>query len=170
MTKSEWVKDYEGLYKISTDGVVTSYKYRRVKILKPGKVNGYLDVVLTKDYIQKHHYVHRLVAQAFICNSENKPQVNHKDGNKLNNNYTNLEWSTRVENMQHAITTGIHPNTYTSKVTLQFSLQGELLKKYSSASDACKELGVDVTALGACLAGKNKTAYGYKWQYEKGGV
>ena len=63
---------------------------------------GYLRVDLySDDDYRKHHKVHRLVAQAFIPNPENKPQVNHMDGNKKNNSYTNLEWVTDAENKEH---------------------------------------------------------------------
>ena len=75
------------------------------KILKPNfnKMNGYLSVyVKNKDGKYRYCYVHRLVAQAFIPNPENKKEVNHLDGNKLNNCVDNLEWVTREENIRHA--------------------------------------------------------------------
>lgn len=79
------------------------------KILKPYKVDDYLLITLGRDY-KGHFLVHRLVAEAFIANPENKPQVNHKDGNTINNCVDNLEWNTRIENMQHALRTGLwHP-------------------------------------------------------------
>lgn len=62
---------------------------------------GYLRVYLSKNGKRKHHKVHRLVAQAFIPNPENKPQINHIDGNKQNNSITNLEWVTDAENKEH---------------------------------------------------------------------
>lgn len=85
---------------IHTDGTVIS-EYR-VK-LKPQDARGY-DRVRVQGRLQ---YVHRLVAQAFIPNPENKPEVNHKNGNKRDNRASNLEWCTRAENIQHADRTGL---------------------------------------------------------------
>lgn len=106
MNKEEWkeVVGYEGLYKVSNSGKVKSFKYGKEKILKlkPNK-NGYIYVKLTKDDISKTFRVHRLVANAFINNAENKKEVNHKDGNLTNNNVKNLEWVTRKENMNHSV-------------------------------------------------------------------
>ena len=79
------VKDYEGRYKISNLGKIKSF-YGKEKLLKPKKNHGgYLEVLLYKNNKNRLHRVHRLVAEAFIPNPENKPEVNHKDGNKLNN-------------------------------------------------------------------------------------
>jgi hypothetical protein len=73
------------------------------KVLKPSlSKSGYLLVNFSVDNIQSNQNVHRLVARAFIPNESNKPQVNHKDGNKLNNHVDNLEWVTASENAKHA--------------------------------------------------------------------
>lgn len=104
------VKGFEGRYKVSTDGQVTSYS--RNKPLK-GKVttHGYLEVALSNqtEGIRNVTYktVHRLIAESFIDNPDNLPQVNHKDGNKLNNNVDNLEWCTAKENIRHAWDIGL---------------------------------------------------------------
>lgn len=81
------------------------------EVLKPEReltytlnIRGYYSVTIMK----RTHMIHRLVAKAFIPNPENKPQVNHKDGNKLNNHYSNLEWCTAQENIQHAVRTGLN--------------------------------------------------------------
>ena len=114
------VVEWEGLYEVSNFGRVrsvdrylghpTSSKgaFRKGKILSP-KSKRYADIHLWRNskYISTH--VHRLVAIAFIDNPENKPEVNHKDGNKLNNHISNLEWATHEENMKHAIETGLLP-------------------------------------------------------------
>lgn len=93
------IKGYEGLYKISNKGDVISlsknsgFLKRKERYLKPTiKPKGYLDVKLIKDGVNKHFYVHRLVAEHFIPNPNNLPQVNHKDKNPSNNNVENLEW------------------------------------------------------------------------------
>lgn len=76
-------------------------------VLKQTKRRGYLEVGLNKNATGKIYGVHRLVALAFIPNPNNKPQVNHIDGNKINNHADNLEWATRSENVQHAYDNGL---------------------------------------------------------------
>jgi len=105
---------YETHYEVSNLGNVRSVermvlhekgglKRNPSKVLKHGKgKNGYLTVCFSIDSIRNNHSVHRLVARAFISNESNKPQVNHKDGNKHNNYVDNLEWMTRSENGLHA--------------------------------------------------------------------
>jgi predicted XRE-type DNA-binding protein len=110
MEKEIWkdVIGYEGLYQVSNLGRVKSL--RKNLIMKLCSANhGYLNVGLNKN-LKKSFYIHRLVAQAFIPNPENKPQVNHKDGNRLNNKVENLEWNTNYENMRHGYDTGLIDN------------------------------------------------------------
>lgn len=114
------IKNYEGIYEISNNGEVRSldkkvkvwFGYRRVTG-KPlsGEINrdGYCRVQLSNAETNSRDrvYLHRLVAGAFIGNPSNKPCVNHKDGNKLNNNVDNLEWVTHQENVIHEYATGL---------------------------------------------------------------
>lgn len=88
-------------YQISNLGRVKSIVGKE-KILKTWINKRYYSVSLMKDKVQKNHLVHRLVAQAFIPNPENKPEVNHVDGNTKNFNISNLEWSTPSENIHHS--------------------------------------------------------------------
>lgn len=98
------VKGFEGLYFITPDGKVYNHK----KQLNTHKINsGYLTVTLSKDKVSKPYLVHRLVALTFLENPLNKRTVNHKDGDKLNNNLENLEWATYSENKRHAFREGI---------------------------------------------------------------
>lgn len=112
--------DYEKLYQVSNKGNIKSIignhskttrnrnSIRKIKNLK-FNINdrGYLVVGLTKNKIRKRFKVSRLVATHFVENPDNKPEVNHKDGNKLNNNFWNLEWNTRSENVKHAYDNGL---------------------------------------------------------------
>ena len=101
------VVGYEGLYNVSDFGRVKSFHNGKIIIRKPAFSNGYLKVSLCKDGSIRTHKIHTLVAKAFIPNPENKPSVNHIDGNKTNNCVENLEWSTQTENMQHASQIGL---------------------------------------------------------------
>ena len=118
--EEEWkdIKNYEGLYKISNMGTIYKYPHSTVyisgeersyeeKILRPSiSDNGYKKVILNKDKIKRNFNLHRLIAEHFIPNPDNKPEVNHIDGNKLNNNLSNLEWVTTSENALHAVDIG----------------------------------------------------------------
>jgi hypothetical protein len=88
-------------YQISNLGRIKS-TVGKEKILKTWINKGYYSVSLMKDKVQKNHLIHRLVAQAFIPNPENKPEVNHIDGDTKNFNISNLEWSTHSENIHHS--------------------------------------------------------------------
>lgn len=107
------IKDYEGLYKISTFGNIFSYptKSNRNKngyLLKPFNDKfGYKKIELTKNGVSKTYSVHRLVATNFLINEMNKKDVNHINGIKYDNNVVNLEWATRSENLKHAFKIGL---------------------------------------------------------------
>lgn len=103
------VVGYEGLYKVSNLGRVYSLPRPSAKggIKKQTDMNGYLRTILSKNGKKFNAGVHRLVAEAFIPNPENKPTVNHEDGNKHNNKVTNLAWATDVEQLQHSFKCGL---------------------------------------------------------------
>lgn len=99
---------YEGIYQISNLGNVKSFKrVSKGELLKPVYRKGYATVTLSKNGISKIHSIHRLIATAFIPNPDNLPIINHIDGNKTNNDLSNLEWCTQLENMRHAFKTGL---------------------------------------------------------------
>lgn len=97
------IKEYEGIYQVSNLGRVKSLKHSKEGKLLKGRVTGkgYLSVALFRNSVRKSNSIHRLVAEAFIPNPENKPEVNHIDENKLNNDVSNLEWVTSKENSNH---------------------------------------------------------------------
>ncbi len=109
------IKGFKGLYKINQIGQVLSCpkkireNYTREETIIKGHItsNGYPGVSLYKDGLKHDKYIHRLIGKQFIPNPENKPQINHKDGDKLNNRLDNLEWVTDQENKQHAYGIGL---------------------------------------------------------------
>lgn len=107
------ISGYEGLYAITEDGKVWSYE-RKGQGAHPAKFltirknpQGYLWIILYKNWVGKGYRIHRLVAQAYIPNLENKPQVNHKNGIKSDNRIENLEWCTAEQNQKHANDMGL---------------------------------------------------------------
>ena len=124
-------------YLISDSGEIYNKITNRHKHASPNQNVQYLQISLWKDGIEHHKYVHRLVAETFIPNPENKPEVNHIDGNRQNNNVRNLEWVTSVENKVHAIKTGLH--VYTNRLTepefiecINAVIQGETITHLST--------------------------------------
>jgi len=104
------IPGYEGLYQINPQGQIRSIKRQGSKGLikkTPLSHKGYCGIRLHKDGVGRSYIVHRLIAQAFIPNPYNLPQVNHKDGNKTNNHVNNLEWVDQSGNMKHAYSNGL---------------------------------------------------------------
>jgi hypothetical protein len=107
--------------------------------------------------------IHRLVATAFIPNPLNKPEVNHKNGNKRDNRAKNLEWVTEEEHREHTRKFIKHSLPYTAKKVIQFSKKGEALKEWDSIGKAARALSIRHCCISRCLAGKVKTAGGFVW-------
>ena len=102
------IEGYDGRYQVSNMGRIKSFCKSKVKILRLRVGNrNYFEVILYMGKSSKNIKVHSIVAKNFIPNPENKPMVNHKDGNKLNNRVDNLEWSTYSENQLHAFQIGL---------------------------------------------------------------
>ena len=180
------VEGYEGLYQVSNLGNVKSLSFgaRNIrksnvhKLLKLSPTNcGYYKVQLYKNGKAKMMYVHRLVATAFIPNPEEKPQINHIDGNKANNASFNLEWASCSENQRHAISTGLrepspmlgrtgadNPN---SKAILQYDLSGNFIREWTGIAEAARALNVHSSSISSCLCGINKTSCNSIWRYKQ---
>ena len=170
------IEGYEGYYEVSNlggansfdrtvkrrDGINIKIKGRAMKLIINNK--GYCETSLCKLCISTNKRLHRLVAEAFIPNQENKPCVNHKDGNKSNNNVDNLEWCTHKENMKHAWDTGLIPSHRKSPVS-QYDKQGNFLKNYRTIAEAAKRNNTLSTYISRCCVGKLHSAGGYLWEY-----
>lgn len=179
------VKGYEGLYEVSNVGIVKSL-FRYKKALKPSVTkNGYLTVELFRDKIGKRFLVHRIVAESFIPNPDDLPQVNHKDEDKKNNNVDNLEWCSAKYNMNYGegAKTRHKKINYskpcyaknakingmkTCKPIFQFSKDGVIVNKYASAKEASRKTGFNHSHICECANGKRyKTVGNYIWKYER---
>lgn len=160
----EWkdIQGYEGLYQVSNLGRVRSYFRNGTKggIVQQFIINCYPKVHLYKDGESKFFYTHRLVAMAFIPNQENKPQINHINGNKHDNRVVNLEWVTSQENIQHTVNTGLRK----FKKVGQFK-NGVLIKEYNNCLQASKQTGIKYPNIWYVLNGRNKTSGGFEWRY-----
>jgi len=179
---------YEGLYKVSNWGRILSLNYRntgKAELLTPVDNGcGYLVVNLFKNEKRKKCYVHRLIAETFLPNPENKPCVNHKiEGEKgktmnfvffnedgsVDEERTTIEWVTREENNNY----GTHneriskalTNGKLSKKVLQFTLDGEFIREYPSIME-CSRNGFNHSAVCKCCNGKLKTHKGFRFMYK----
>lgn len=156
-------------YKISNYGnVINNFdKYMTIQTNKA----GYKLVQLSKNNKPKKFYIHRLVALHFIDNVDNKPQVNHKDGDRSNNRIDNLEWNTNSENNKHSydILNRKRPNI---KKVLQFTIDGNYINEYNSTMEAQNITGISRVCISNCCNKykirnkyESKTAGGYIWKW-----
>lgn len=163
----EWKKiiyeNKELNYSISDQGQVRNDKTGR--ILSNSLQNGYYSIRISiAPNVGKHFRINRLVAQAFIDNPENKPYVNHIDGNKMNNNINNLEWVSPSENAIHAYKTNLRlPNR--TKGVYQYSLDGELIMFFESLHEAEQETGIPQPKITEVCCGSRRSAGEFQWRY-----
>lgn len=169
--KIEYWKPIPGYeeYEVSNLGRVRSLKFGKMKILKQYEVNGYLRVSLYKDRKQKWFFVHRLVAMAFIPNTDKLPMINHKDECKTNNIPENLEWCDASYNNSY----GTLPERQSqkqlndpikSKKVYQYTLYGVLVRVWSSVNEVARN-GFSLGHVAACCRGERKSHRGYRWSY-----
>ena len=187
------IEGYEGLYQVSNFGKVRSldrYNSRgcwiKGCILEPTNCKGYLQIVLFLNGKKSYYYIHRIVAEAFLPNPDNKPEIDHINTDKTDNtvclnedgsiNYekTNLRWVSHTENMNNPLTRKkqstrfkgkIGHNTPASKIIAQLDKNGKLLKVWLCAMDAVRQEGYTQEHISSCCKGTLKTHKGYKWQY-----
>ena len=165
----EWkaITGYEGLYDISNKGRVRSYKNGKWGIKdKPNILKGmmgkhYLTMVLCKDSIKTTHSVHELVAKAFIENPKGLKEINHIDGNKLNNAVDNLEWCTHKENMQHAGRHGLFANRQKTVICKE---TGE---EFNSITSASKSVNGKQASLSSAMLYRNGHYKGHTFIFKE---
>lgn len=154
------IKGYENKYQVSNYGKVKSLNYRRTgedKLLKlQNDKDGYLVVNLSKNGKLKNVKVHRLVALTFIKNTNNYKIINHKDENKHNNNYNNLEWCTQSYNNLY----GTHISKITKKIICM-----ETKEVFFSIKEAANKYKINGSDICSCCKKRLKTAGGYTWKY-----
>ena len=152
------VSKFQKKYFVSNLG---RFKNSQGKIMDNYKVNenGYIRVYI----YNKTYALHRLIALAFIENTENKEQVNHIDGNKINNSVTNLEWVTNKENQIHKFQNGLGNNF--TRIIGQYTLDNIFIQEFYSIASAAKEMNISKSNINGVLRKNRKTAGGYIWKY-----
>lgn len=163
------IEGYEGTYQVSNLGMVksldrltTDNRRLKGKLLAKTNSKGYIKVTLTNKNKSDNRDIHRLVAQAFIPNPENKPQVNHIDEDKTNNIVYNLEWVTAKENMNHG--------TCRKRSSLKQSIKIVCVttgKVYNSIADASRDLNLNSGTISKIINGKMKQTKGFTFKYKE---
>ena len=197
MEVEEWkdIEGYEGLYQVSNLGRVRSLDkyvkgnggklyFKKGGTLKPGvDGGGYFYVVLSKDRVCKTMMVHRLVAEAFLPNPNNLPQVNHKDEDKKNNfvyvndngfvnaaksnlEYCDYQYNNTYGTRLKRISESLKNNNCASKAVLQLDKNGNFIKEWISAALVERELGINDSSISKCCKGERKSAGNYVWKYK----
>ena len=173
----DYVPRFKNMVQVSTLGRIKSfYRYSAGKIIQCIDIDcfGYARVRIKG----KRYKIHRLVAETFIPNPEDKREVNHKDGNKLNNRADNLEWATRSENQKHAYAIGLQKpsekqkqaviknNKKRKKCIVQYDVNGNIITTFESQKQAAEQLHISTAAISLIANNKiNSKKYILKYLY-----
>lgn len=181
--KEQWkpIPQYEELYEVSDKGNVRSiaqYTCHHTVVPRPKPRivkaalthDGYVRVTLSNHGVQKHFTVHRLVALAFIPNTNHLPQVNHKDENPQNNSVDNLEWCTGKQNCNYGkhcqrIKERLALKNHLAKPVARLDRDGDVIEIYKSVNEAARQMGVRGENISRCCNGRYSHSCGYGWKY-----
>ena len=174
------VPNYDDRYQASNMGKIRSktrktqfgrgWRIYESQIMTPQEdKDGYYKVALAKDGRKKRFFVHRLVAMTFLGIDSERTVVNHKDGNKQNNNLSNLEWVTPSENTLHAFRTGLKKphNGGTNKIVEKIDPEtDEVVDTFNSITEASESMGCTLQLISMACRGKVKQAKGFVWRFK----
>lgn len=175
----EWrdIEGFDGVYQISSLGRVRSFKTGKERFLKGSVYNtGYKTITLRHNGKDCQKLLHRLVAETFIPNPENKPEVNHINCKRDDNRVENLEWVTHYENCNNPLTKKNYSRSnynkrrkginYTkSHRIIQYDLEGYMIRQWDSISEAARYYGCPQSSISYCLTGRMKTTQDSTWKY-----
>lgn len=158
------IKNYEGLYAITENGEVWSYRANRF-LKQKTKNSGYKEISLCKEGKNRSFLIHRLVAEAYVPNPDNLPQVSHLDESKDNNNYKNLAWVSAKTNCNMPLHKQRKSKSQMNNATSRKVICVETNIVYLSLSEAGRQVGCTPQNIRIACLDQSKTACGYHWRY-----
>ena len=158
------IKEFEGKYIVSSAGEIINIRTGHI-LVGEVKNSGYRMVILSDSGRMKNVNIHRIVADAFCEKKDGCNEVNHINGNKLDNRAENLEWVSRKENLQHAFETGLMENSTVPKQVIATSIENGETMIFPSIYKAARFLGISQGNICMACKGERHHAGGYFWRY-----